>query len=702
MRNWKPWKQGLRRVAVMGLCVLCLTEPARSILLFPDVTEEMSDAAFWSAAAETPDAVLAGPEEIAEVNAAYLAETDSNMHNLRNVPDTFNGVERVAALRRSLQADAEYYMGWTYAPDGRATDQAFFDPIIENSADPGAQEEMPVRFGITVNRTMLMSFPTDIPLPDDPADPDFEYRSLVGLRVNEPVAVYTTSQDGKYYQVRNTCCSGWAAVEDIAICADRAEWLSAWDIPAEKRLVVCGDKWYTDSSHAAPETANRYLTMGTVLEKADAAPGALVGNRLSVHNYAVYLPVRESDGTYRKQAALLNARAPVSEGYLPLTAANIAKTAFSALGNAYGWGGMMDNEDCTSYLRNVYACFGLDLPRNGNWQWAAHPAGLDLSNTATEEKEAMLDRLPLGTLLTFPGHQMMYLGKAGGKYYVISSVSSIMSPWQEGTRQRVRSLCVNTLEIKRASGHTWIQDLTRAYLPWRIPAEGGETGLPSPLWYHEAVAFCLAQGALTAEAGGYLRLSDAASRGEVVEMLWKLCGSPDPSPLTMPFQDTPEGTELAKAAQWARDAGIVNGATETTFSPDNHVTRQQFAAFLYRGIEPKEESSGLDAFPDAGMVSEWARDAMSWCVESGLVQGTAEGLLHPQGNITRAQAAVILYRLEQLTQGVKAAIERGAAEGAIVDEPTADGTTADEAAMDEAAEPPADGTTAEDTQGVAQ
>ncbi len=160
---------------------------------------------------------------------------------------------------------------------------------------------MPVRWGIAVNRTDLITFPWDGQILDDPTDIDFDYQPIVGIRVNEPVAIYSPSADGKYLSVSTSCCRGWVRTEDIAICADREEWLSAWDIPAEKRLVFWGDKMYTDYSHSASLTAGRLITMGTVLERMDETdPDALVINRLPLHNYAVYLPIRNADGSYGK------------------------------------------------------------------------------------------------------------------------------------------------------------------------------------------------------------------------------------------------------------------------------------------------------------------------------------------------------------------------------------------------------------------
>ena len=269
-----------------------------AVAYLPGVTEEMTYPEFWAGRMADPEALLSTPEEIARINRAALTTEGTNMHDLLSLASSFDGRTWCESLAKGARADAEYFLGWTYDENGKPFTQEAFEAIIANCADPNAREDMPVRLGVAVNRALLMVFPYDGQILDDPSDPDFDYQGLVGLRVNEPVAAFTDSADGKYCQVYTSCCSGWVRKEDIAFCSSREEWLSAWDIPAEKRLVFWGDKLYTDYSRSAPETAGRLITMGTVLERMEIDdPDALVINRLPVHNYAVYLPVRNEDGS---------------------------------------------------------------------------------------------------------------------------------------------------------------------------------------------------------------------------------------------------------------------------------------------------------------------------------------------------------------------------------------------------------------------
>ena len=642
----------------LTLCIaggfLSAALPASAAVAYlPGVTEEMTDPAFWAERMADPEALLSTPEEIARINAAALTTEGTNMHDLRSLPDFFDGVARCESLAEGAAADAEYYLGWTYDETGKALEWEDFEKIIANCADPNASERMPVRFGVAVNRALLMVFPYDGQILDDPTDPDFDYQGLVGIRVNEPVAAFTKSADGRYYQVFTSCCSGWVRAEDIAFCASREEWLSAWDLPAEKRLVFWGDKLYTDYSRSAPETAGRLLTMGTVLERIPVNdPDALVINRLPVHNYAVYLPVRNEDGSYGKTPALLNAREKLSEDYLPLTGGNLARVALASLGDAYGWGATLNNEDCTSLNRNIFSCFGLDLPRNGNWQWPLSMPKMDVEDMPAEEKGALLDGLPFGALLDFPGHQMMYLGKVDGEYFCMSTVSSMMSPYS-GNRQRSRTVQINDLNIKRGNGLTWLQAINHIHIPWTYLPEGEESPLfpaPARAWYQDGVDWCLEKDLMDPLDNGDFRPEETATRAQTVEALWRAAGRPEPEAASPGFIDVESGASYEKAVCWAREQGIVLGDDRSAFMPEGTLTREQLAVMFFRAMVKEDQGGamGLAGYADSAEISDWAYSAMGWAVRSGLVNGTGEGRLSPQGPVTRGTLAVILQRAAAL------------------------------------------------------
>ena len=106
---------------------------------------------------------------------------------------------------------------------------------------------------------------------------------------------------------------------------------------------------------------------------------------------------------------------------------------------------------------------------------------------------------------------------------------------------------------------------------------------------------------------------------------------------------------------WAHKHGITNGTTETTFSPNDTVTREQAVTILYRYAVYKEyDVSGeadLTRFPDADKLSGYARDGMNWACDKEIIKGSNDygvDYLDPQGGTTRAQLAMILKRFMTL------------------------------------------------------
>jgi len=114
------------------------------------------------------------------------------------------------------------------------------------------------------------------------------------------------------------------------------------------------------------------------------------------------------------------------------------------------------------------------------------------------------------------------------------------------------------------------------------------------------------------------------------------------------FVDVPDGQNYTPAAQWAYENGIINGVGDDCFAPDRTITREEFAAMLYRYTEYLEVDTtarvDYSEFADSESVSDWAHDAMSWAVAEGLINGKPGGLLAPQDTITRAEVAMVIYR----------------------------------------------------------
>ena len=166
-------------------------------------------------------------------------------------------------------------------------------------------------------------------------------------------------------------------------------------------------------------------------------------------------------------------------------------------------------------------------------------------------------------------------------------------------------------------------------------------------WYHDGVHFCIEEELMNGMDTGDFQPGGNTTRAQLVTILYREAGSPDVSDVTEPFSDVVDSDWFYKAVVWAYNNGVVNGTSDTTFSPNDNVTREQVATILYRYSGSPMGTGDLSVFPDVNTVSAYAVPALTWAVGEGLINGVAKdgvSTLDPTGNATRAQIATILMR----------------------------------------------------------
>ena len=163
-------------------------------------------------------------------------------------------------------------------------------------------------------------------------------------------------------------------------------------------------------------------------------------------------------------------------------------------------------------------------------------------------------------------------------------------------------------------------------------------------WYHKAIDFVVTHGYMKGMQQTAFEPNATMTRAMLVTALYRAAGMPETT-AKHPFTDLRDDWYF-DAVTWAYENGIVNGTTRTTFSPEKPVTREQLAAILYRYAEaaPAEQEK-LSAFPDSGLISDYAKEAMNWAVNEGVINGSLDDgalCLRSQGNATRAEIAQML------------------------------------------------------------
>lgn len=433
-------------------------------MMMEGVNSGMLNASYWT---NYPggSTLLMSREQIKKFNDSNFADPDCNMHILPDMNESFDGVK----LRKDL---ASFSDPKGLFLNGEPVPASFYAAIRAQIANAPVSSAMNVGYGFCVKRCVLRSLPCGEPLADDVTDPEWDNLANAAVLFNDPVVAYFTTADGRFVYVKNECCNGWAPADSIVLCHNKQEWLSA--AYPERFLIVTGDKIQTEKSYV-PGHSGLTLEMGVKLEICDQGQ-QVVDNRMNWYNYVVYVPGRGADGLYEKQEMLIPKGSDVHMGYLPLTQKNLIGQAYKSLGTRYGWGGSENAQDCSSFIRDVYSCFGLTLPRNTTWQSKMHSRKIPLSDLTAAEKKRVLDSLPAGSILEFPGHEMLYLGTENGKYFTINDVSSLYLDTETGAKKyRVRDIVINSMEdTKRANGHTWLDQLSIAIIPFQ-PENNPET-----------------------------------------------------------------------------------------------------------------------------------------------------------------------------------------------------------------------------------
>ena len=152
-------------------------------------------------------------------------------------------------------------------------------------------------------------------------------------------------------------------------------------------------------------------------------------------------------------------------------------------------------------------------------------------------------------------------------------------------------------------------------------------------WAKDAVEFASSRELFNGVGNDAFGPDRSMTRGMVGTVLARLAGA-----------DTAGGeTWYAKGTVWAVENGISDGT-----APEQPVTREQLAAMLYRYAGSPAVSGEL-GFDDADSISAWARDAVRWCVDNGILNGVGGNRMTPQDLARRGQVAAMLMRFLQAT-----------------------------------------------------
>ena len=169
-------------------------------------------------------------------------------------------------------------------------------------------------------------------------------------------------------------------------------------------------------------------------------------------------------------------------------------------------------------------------------------------------------------------------------------------------------------------------------------------------WAAEPVNTLAAAGILNGRSDETFDPGANVTRAEFAKMICVAMSIPEAPNTTIPsFADVTEDDWYFGWVEAAAAKGIVNGVTDTTFAPNDNITREQMASMLYRAIVSMGYAEMLPggipvSFADYAAIADYAKAAVAELAGAGVINGVTDTTFAPKATATRAQAAAILYQ----------------------------------------------------------
>lgn len=286
-----------------------------------------------------------------------------------------------------------------------------------------------MRPAIATANTSLRVLPTHRPgflKPDKPGEGyPFDYWQNSTLLAGTPLLATHVSADGAWVLVEGRVAAGWVPVRDIAF-VDEA-FMAQWQgLPLGAVIREGAPVAARFADEATPASHLFTGRIGMLLPLLEVGPGGVT----------LLAPAREASG----QAVSLAVGLAADEARpmpLPLTPRAYSALAAQLMGQPYGWGGFLENRDCSALLLDLYAPFGIFLPRNSRQQ-SRQGERIPLDGLSAEAKEALLLERgrPLLTLVHKPGHIMLYLGQRNGRAVILHDLWGLRTKSRTGEEGR--------------------------------------------------------------------------------------------------------------------------------------------------------------------------------------------------------------------------------------------------------------------------
>lgn len=254
------------------------------------------------------------------------------------------------------------------------------------------------------------------------------------------------------------------------------------------------------------------------------------------------------------------------------------------------------------------------------------------------------------TFETNGGDSMQAIRAARGKTLDLSAYTPMRDGYDFGGWYADKDLTQRITEIKLSGSKT-------VYADWK---KREPDAVKNPFadvnagdWFYQDVLFSYEKGLMSGMDAAVFAPYANTTRAQIAVIFYRMEGSPAVEGENS-FTDVVRGSGTAwfyDAVTWAQQNGIMGGYGNSSFAPNDPITREQLAAIFYRyaqykGYDTTQGGMAIREFDDYESISDYAMGAMAWAVNTGLVKGDSN-LLYPKGTATRAELAALFHRFAE-------------------------------------------------------
>ena len=262
----------------------------------------------------------------------------------------------------------------------------------------------------------------------DPTQPGegfpFDYNQNSLLKLNTPIIISHLSKDKAWAYIESSTVGGWVEINSIAFVDDsfiKEFKTSNYYISTKEKFPIYEPifREYVKVATIFPKKGNKFI-----IAKNDDNQNAIIS----------YINLNEDE---------------VEAMPLAFNSNNRIRILNQLLNEPYGWGGLLNNRDCSSFTQDYFATFGKFLHRNSKSQ-TTNGKFLDMSNLSIEEKKDFIRKngVPFSTLVYLKGHIMLYVGVKNNEPLVVHNIWSVRLKDDSGRKYRyiIGKATLTTLE----------------------------------------------------------------------------------------------------------------------------------------------------------------------------------------------------------------------------------------------------------------